>query len=100
MSNVGLASGFGWAGSCACAAVAPSVTHAMSSAPCAAARIAVLTPMCFLPCADAPTSLVEEPRVVALAHLEARLGRQLTEHRRPHVEHRVIRRGTRRRHRV
>src|SRR5213083_927959 len=85
---------------CARAAVAGTVTHAMSRAPCAAARIAILAAMCLLPCADAPTAFVEDPRVVALAQPEARLGRQLTEHRRPHVEHRVVRRGTRWRHRV
>ena len=41
---------------------------------------------------DATTALVEDPLIVALAHFEAGLGRQLSKHWRPHVEHRVVRR--------
>src|SRR5262245_57419361 len=101
MSNVGFASGFaGGAGVCARAPAPNTVTNGTSSAPRMAALIADLAAMCFLPCADPPTSLVEHPLIVALADLEARIGRQLTEHRRPHVEHREVRRGTRRRHGV
>src|SRR4051794_37204580 len=95
MSNVGLAGGFGAAGSCARADALKSTASAASAMRSASLRTIDLTDMCLLPCADSPAPLVEDPLVVALAHLEARLGRELTEHRRPHVEHRVVRRGTR-----
>src|SRR4051794_39235540 len=99
MSKVVFASGWG-AVPCARAPAGDPASMAASSAPSAVARLTLLSPMCFLPGADLAAPFVEDPLIVALAHLEARLGRELTEDRRPHVEHREVRRGTSGRHRV
>src|SRR5262245_54542320 len=91
MSKVGLASGFGCDASCAPTADPPNAIVAVSSQPMAAPRIRLSARMCRLPGADFSPAFVEDPLVIALAHLEARLRREQAEDRRPHVEHGVVR---------
>src|SRR5512134_2067505 len=52
------------------------------------------------PGANPPPALVEDPEVVALPELVARIWSQQSKHGRPDVEDRIVRRRTRGRHRV